>query len=147
MTSVSGTVPTGELVSAIRKRRPSPVTSKGPGIRALLTRGKRARGGPSERSSSFSSTFCHHAPLPRKIEQLLAITPPRGNYAPLCRYPIPTCSVGEMGYVNLHLPGLVRGVGNPLAVGRECGGNRKLGRHQTRGLPISGKGKYPDRGL
>src|SRR5262252_1499702 len=52
-----------------------------------------------------------------------------------------------MGDVNLRLPGFVRGVSNPLAVGSECRSRiRKLGLHQSKRLPVSGKGKYPDGG-
>src|SRR6516165_10121837 len=79
---------------------------------------------------------CHHAVLRhRKIKQLLAVTAPTRKCAALRRYLVSACGFGEVGDVNLLLPGFVRCVCNPLAVGREYGRSiRELRLNQSEGL-------------
>src|SRR5215469_17603267 len=97
----------------------------------------------------FVDIHRHHGVLRlRKIKQLLTVTAPARICAALRRYLGSACGFGEMGDVNLLLPGFVRDVGNPLAVGRECRSRiPELGLHQSKRLPVSGKGKYPNRGV
>src|SRR5215469_16463021 len=77
----------------------------------------------------------HHAVLrPRKVKQLPAVTAPTRKGAALRRYLVPARDFREVRDVNLRLPGFVRDVGNPLAVGTSAISS-ELPRKETYGAP------------